>query len=68
MISFTAMVIITVQTTPILPTPPLDVLLFGTSSIPMDHVCQAVPTLIEMNGMMDLISATLLALTDTLML
>jgi hypothetical protein len=50
---------------PILPTLRLDVLLFGTSSIPTGHAYQVAPPHTEMNGMMDLTSVILLALKDT---
>ena len=47
---------------------PQDALMNGSSSTPMVLACQAAHIPIEMNGTMILISATLLAPTDTLML
>jgi hypothetical protein len=66
MISSTAMVTLTPIMALTAPTQPLDALLFGTSSIPMALAYQAALTPIEMNGTMDLISATLLALANTM--
>jgi hypothetical protein len=66
MIFFIVKVIPSTTTAPILRTPLLDVLLFGTSSIPMDHACQAALTHTEMNGIMDPTSVILLAPKDTL--